>query len=93
MIDPLPVDTAPDDALTPSFEELFRAHHRDVLRYASLMLGDPDDGADLASDVFAKAFDVAPPPAHPLAAASGQPRRAGRRVAAGRAVSREAASA
>ena len=58
MIDPLPVDTAPDDALTSSFEELFRTHHRNVLRYASLMLGDPDDGADLASDVFAKAFDA-----------------------------------
>lgn len=58
MIDPLPIDAESPDELTPSFEDLYRAHHRDVLRYASLMLGDPDDGADVAADVFARAFDA-----------------------------------
>ena len=57
MIDPLPVDPSTDE-LTPTFEDLYRAHHRDVQRYASLMLGDPDDGADVAADVFARAFDA-----------------------------------
>jgi RNA polymerase sigma factor (sigma-70 family) len=57
VIDPLPVDPAAN-ARTPSFEDIYRAHHRDVLRYASLMLGDPDDGADVAADAFARAFDA-----------------------------------
>lgn len=58
VIEPLPLDADSSDGLTPSFEDLYRAHHRDVLRYASLMLGDPDDGADVAADVFARAYDA-----------------------------------
>lgn len=40
----------------PTFEAAYRAHHRDVLRYAALMLRDPDDAADVAADAFTRAF-------------------------------------
>lgn len=52
------MDEQLDRPADPPLEELFRVHHRDVLRYASLMLGDPDDGADVASEAFARAFDA-----------------------------------
>jgi RNA polymerase sigma-70 factor (ECF subfamily) len=40
----------------PTFEELYAAHHRDVLRYAALMLRDPDEAADVAAEAFTRAF-------------------------------------
>ena len=42
----------------PSFEDLFAAHERDVLRYAALMLRDPDDAADCTAEAFARAWDA-----------------------------------
>jgi RNA polymerase sigma-70 factor (ECF subfamily) len=42
----------------PTFEAAYRAHHRDVLRYAALMLGDPDEAADVAADAFTRAFSA-----------------------------------
>lgn len=41
-----------------SFEALFAAHERDVLRYAALMLRDPDDAADCTAEAFARAWDA-----------------------------------
>jgi RNA polymerase sigma-70 factor (ECF subfamily) len=43
----------PDPA---TFEEIYAAHHRDVLRYAALMLRDPDEAADVAAEAFVRAF-------------------------------------
>jgi RNA polymerase sigma factor (sigma-70 family) len=52
VIEPLPRDES------PTFEEVYRRHHRDVLRYAALMLRNPDDAADVTSEVFGRAFDA-----------------------------------
>jgi RNA polymerase sigma factor (sigma-70 family) len=46
----------PDDR--PSFEEVYRRHERDVVRYLTLMLGDPDDAQDLAADAFRRALEA-----------------------------------
>lgn len=50
----------PDDAARPelTFEELYARHERDVLRYAALMLRDPDEAADLTAEAFARAWDA-----------------------------------
>jgi RNA polymerase sigma-70 factor (ECF subfamily) len=59
VIDPHPRETDPTGNPEPTtFDELYARHHRAVLRYASLMLGDPDDGADVTADAFAAAFDA-----------------------------------
>lgn len=59
VIDPQPRETDPPSAPEPStFEDVYAAHHRDVLRYASLMMRDPEDGADVTGDAFAQAFDA-----------------------------------
>jgi RNA polymerase sigma factor (sigma-70 family) len=58
VIHPQPTDDEPRATEPQTFDELYRRHHRDVLRYASLMLGDPDDGADVAAEAFAAAFDA-----------------------------------
>jgi RNA polymerase sigma-70 factor, ECF subfamily len=59
VIDPLPFDAEPVPGEAPTtFEDLYRAHHRDVVRYAALMLGDPDEAADVAADTFSRAFDA-----------------------------------
>jgi RNA polymerase sigma factor (sigma-70 family) len=39
-----------------TFEDVYIAHHRDVLRYAALMLRDPDEAADAAAEAFTRAF-------------------------------------
>jgi RNA polymerase sigma factor (sigma-70 family) len=46
------------DTVEPTFEGVYRAHHRDVLRYAALMIGDPDDAADITAEAFGRAFDA-----------------------------------
>lgn len=59
MIDPQPSETDPGPRPEPTtFDELYAMHHRAVLRYTCLMLGDPDDGADVTADAFAAAFDA-----------------------------------
>ncbi len=55
MIARRPTDPQPSDW---SFEELFAAHERDVLRYAALMLRDPDEAADVTAECFARAWDA-----------------------------------
>lgn len=52
---PPSTDAAPDPL---SFEALYAAHERDVLRYAALMLRDPDEAADVTAEVFARAWDA-----------------------------------
>jgi RNA polymerase sigma factor (sigma-70 family) len=42
----------------PTFEDVYQAHERDVLRYAALMLRDPDDAADVTAEAFARAWDA-----------------------------------
>jgi RNA polymerase sigma-70 factor (ECF subfamily) len=37
---------------------VYRRHERDVVRYLTLMLGDPDDAQDLASDTFRRALEA-----------------------------------
>src|SRR4051812_34560093 len=49
--------TEPDPAPT-SFEAIYEAHQRDVLRYAALMLRDPDEAADVTAEAFARAWDA-----------------------------------
>lgn len=56
MIARRPTDPVPEPPA--SFEELYAAHHRDVLRYAALMLRDPDEAADVTADAFARAWDA-----------------------------------
>jgi DNA-directed RNA polymerase specialized sigma24 family protein len=47
------------DAPTPSsFEEVYRRHERDVVRYLTLLLRRPDDAEDLAADTFRRAFEA-----------------------------------
>jgi RNA polymerase sigma factor (sigma-70 family) len=46
--------TPTTDART--FEGVDRAHQRDVLRYAALMLGDLDEAADATAETFTRAF-------------------------------------
>jgi RNA polymerase sigma factor (sigma-70 family) len=41
-----------------TFEDLYVRHHRDVLRYAAFLVRDPDDGADVTAETFARAFDA-----------------------------------
>jgi RNA polymerase sigma factor (sigma-70 family) len=47
---------APPAATT--FESIYEAHQRDVLRYAALMLRDPDEAADITAEAFARAWDA-----------------------------------
>lgn len=46
------------DASPLSFEEVYRRHERDVVRYLTLLLGRPDDAEDLAADSFRRAFEA-----------------------------------
>jgi RNA polymerase sigma-70 factor (ECF subfamily) len=39
-----------------AFEALFQLHHRQVLRVATCLLGNPDDGCDAAQEVFIRFF-------------------------------------
>lgn len=55
MIARQPTDPAP--ALI-TFESIYETHQRDVLRYAALMLRDPDEAADATAEVFARAWDA-----------------------------------
>lgn len=49
----------PSDAVPPaSFEEIYRRHERDVVRYLTLLLRRPDDAEDLAADTFRRAFEA-----------------------------------
>ena len=41
-----------------SFEVVYRRHERDVVRYLTLMLGDPDHAADMAADTFRRALEA-----------------------------------
>ena len=41
-----------------TFESIYEANQRDVLRYAALMLRDPDEAADVAAEAFARAWDA-----------------------------------
>jgi RNA polymerase sigma-70 factor, ECF subfamily len=42
----------------PTFEEVYRRHQRDVARYLVLMLGDPDEAQELASETFRRALEA-----------------------------------
>jgi RNA polymerase sigma factor (sigma-70 family) len=48
----------PDPTERPSFEEVYRRHERDVVRYLALLLRQPDDAEDLAADTFRRAFEA-----------------------------------
>ena len=48
----------PDPADRPSFEEVYRRHERDIVRYLTLLLGRPDDAEDVAADAFGRAFEA-----------------------------------
>lgn len=48
----------PTDAERPSFEDVYRRHDRDVVRYLTLMIGNPDDAQDLAADTFRRALEA-----------------------------------
>jgi RNA polymerase sigma factor (sigma-70 family) len=41
-----------------AFEAIYATHQRDVLRYAALMLRDPDEAADVTAEAFVKAWDA-----------------------------------
>jgi RNA polymerase sigma factor (sigma-70 family) len=59
VIETLAGEPEREDVLGPlTFEGIYAQHHNDVLRYASLMLRNPDDGADVAAEAFAQAFDA-----------------------------------
>lgn len=49
---------AREAAETLSFEEVYRRHERDVVRYLALLLGRPDDAEDLAADTWRRAFEA-----------------------------------
>jgi RNA polymerase sigma factor (sigma-70 family) len=50
---------APEPASEPAtFEAIYEAHQRDVLRYAGLMLRDPDEAADVTAEAFTRAWDA-----------------------------------
>ena len=49
--------TDPEPALD-TFESIYTTHQRDVLRYAALMLRDPDEAADVTAEAFARAWDA-----------------------------------
>jgi len=51
-----PQSPAASDA--PSFEDVYRRHERDVVRYLTLLLRDPDDAEDLAAETFRRAFEA-----------------------------------
>ena len=54
-----PEPSQPDPgAAPPTFEAIYADHQRDVLRYAALMLRDPDEAADIAAEAFARAWDA-----------------------------------
>jgi RNA polymerase sigma-70 factor (ECF subfamily) len=42
----------------PTFEEVYRRHQRDVARYLVLMLGDPDEAQEIASETFRRALEA-----------------------------------
>jgi RNA polymerase sigma-70 factor (ECF subfamily) len=42
------------------FEQLFRAHYAEIVRYLSARLGSRDDASDVASEVFAEAWRRVP---------------------------------
>lgn len=48
----------PDGAGGLAFEDVYRHHERDVVRYLTLLLGRPDDAEDLAADTFRRAFEA-----------------------------------
>jgi RNA polymerase sigma-70 factor (ECF subfamily) len=50
-----PTDPQPDPT---TFEAVYATHQRDVLRYAALMLRDPDEAADVTAEAFARAWDA-----------------------------------
>jgi RNA polymerase sigma factor (sigma-70 family) len=50
-----PTDPQPAE---PTFEAVYATHQRDVLRYAALMLRDPDEAADVTAEAFARAWDA-----------------------------------
>lgn len=48
----------PGPADRPSFEDVYRRHERDIVRYLTLLLGRPDDAEDVAADTFGRAFEA-----------------------------------
>ena len=58
MIARRPTDPPPAQPEPASFEAIYVAHQRDVLRYAALMLRDPDEAADVTAEAFVKAWDA-----------------------------------
>ena len=48
----------PTDTERPWFEDVYRRHERDVVRYLTLMIGNPDDAQDLAADTFRRALEA-----------------------------------
>lgn len=48
----------PDPPGTASFEDVYRRHERDVVRYLVLLLRRPDEAEDLAADTFRRAFEA-----------------------------------
>lgn len=49
---------APNRDEDTSFEAVYRRHERDVVRYATLMLRDPEEARDVASDTFRHALEA-----------------------------------
>jgi len=50
-----PTDPVPEPT---DFASIYADHQRDVLRYAALMLRDPDEAADVTAEAFARAWDA-----------------------------------
>ena len=50
-------DLRPDDNRL-SFEDVYRRHERDIVRYLTLLLGSPHDAEDVAADTFGRAFEA-----------------------------------
>jgi RNA polymerase sigma factor (sigma-70 family) len=48
----------PDPAEASSFEDVYRRHERDVVRYLTLLLGRPEEAEDVAADTFGRAFEA-----------------------------------
>jgi RNA polymerase sigma-70 factor, ECF subfamily len=47
------------------FADVFERHYADVVRYATVMTGDRDDGEDVAAETFARAWRASVAGAHP----------------------------
>jgi RNA polymerase sigma factor (sigma-70 family) len=55
-VEPASLDPAAKAELDRAFEDLYRAHLRDVYSYACYRIGDPHDAEDLTEQAFLQAY-------------------------------------